>query len=51
VADKLASQARRFNMDQLEAIYHRLLEMDEAMKSSQMPSDLVLDTFIAELAK
>jgi DNA polymerase III subunit delta len=51
IADKLASQARRFNMDQLEAIYHRLLEMDEAMKSSQMPSDLVLDTFIAELAK
>lgn len=51
VADKLSSQARRFTMAQLEAIYHRLLEMDEAMKTSQMPSDLVLDTFIAELAK
>ena len=51
IANKLANQAQRFNMAQLEAIYHRLLEMDEAMKTSQMPSDLVLDTFIAELAK
>ena len=48
VADKLVQQARRFSMLQLEAIYHRLLEMDEAMKTSQMPSDLVLDAFIAE---
>lgn len=51
VADKLAGQARRFSMAQLEAIYHRLLLVDEAMKTSQMPSDLALDTFIAELAR
>lgn len=51
VADKLTKQAQRFNMRQLEGIYHRLLEMDEAMKTSQMPSELVLDTFIAELAR
>ncbi len=49
VADRLISQARRFTMPQLEAVYHRLLEMDEAMKTSQMPSDLVLDTFVAEM--
>ncbi len=49
VADKLGAQARRFNMDQLIAIYHRLLLLDEAMKTSQAPADLALDTFIAEL--
>lgn len=51
VADKLSGQARRFSMAQLEAIYHRLLLLDETMKTSQMPSDLALDTFIAELAR
>lgn len=51
VADKLAGQARRFSMAQLEAIYHRLLLLDETMKTGQMPSDLALDTFIAELAR
>lgn len=49
VADKLAGQARRFSMAQLEDIYHRLLTVDEAMKTSQMPPDLALDTFVAEL--
>ena len=51
VADKLAGQARRFNIAQLEDIYHRLLLLDETMKTSQMPSDLALDTFVAELAR
>jgi DNA polymerase III subunit delta len=51
VTDRLASQARRFSMPQLEDIYHRLLKMDEAMKTSQMPSGLVLETFIAEMAR
>jgi DNA polymerase III subunit delta len=51
VAEKLTQQARRFGMTHLEMIYHHLLEMDEMMKTSQMPSDLVLDTFIADLQK
>lgn len=51
VADKLAAQARRFTMPQLENIYRRLLDMDEMMKTGQIPADLALDTFIAELAK
>ncbi|HEX9019497.1 MAG TPA: DNA polymerase III subunit delta [Anaerolineaceae bacterium] len=51
VADKLAGQARHFNMAQLEDIYHRLLLVDEAMKTSQMPQDLALDTFVAEQAR
>jgi DNA polymerase III subunit delta len=51
VVDRLASQARRFSMPQLEDLYHRLLSMDEAMKTSQMPSNLVLEMFIAEMAR
>lgn len=51
VADKLAAQARRFSMAQLEAIFHRLLLIDEAIKTSTMPADLALDTFIAEMAR
>jgi DNA polymerase III subunit delta len=49
VAEKLTSQARRFNMTQLEAIYHRLLLLDETLKTSQAPAELALDTFIAEM--
>lgn len=51
VADKLASQARRFSLGQLEEIYRRLLVIDEAMKTGQMPADLALDTFVAALAR
>jgi DNA polymerase-3 subunit delta len=51
VADKLVAQVRRFTMPQLEDIYHRLLLLDEALKTSQMPSDLALDTFVAGLAR
>lgn len=51
VADKLAGQARHFSLSQLEAIYHRLLLLDETMKTSQMPSDIALDAFFAELAR
>jgi DNA polymerase III delta subunit len=49
VADKLAAQARRFTMPQLEDLYHRLLLLDENMKTGLAPADLALDTFIAEL--
>ncbi len=51
VADKLASQAKRFTMVQLEEIYHRLLLLDETMKTGQAPADLALDLFIAEMAR
>jgi DNA polymerase III delta subunit len=49
VAEKLSGQARRFNITQLEAIYHRLLLLDETLKTSQAPAELALDTFIAEM--
>jgi hypothetical protein len=35
----------------LEAIYHKLLEMDEGAKTSQVPLDLALDMLIVELAR
>ena len=49
VADKIISQARRFSLGDLEVVYHRLLEMDEAMKTSQLSGDLALETLVAAL--
>jgi DNA polymerase III subunit delta len=49
VAEKAYKQARAFSMESLEAIYHRLLAMDEAAKTGLMPLDLALDTLIVEL--
>jgi len=49
VARKLASQAGRFSPARLSHIYHRLLELDEGVKSSQWPIELALEMFIAEL--
>ncbi|HPH96244.1 MAG TPA: DNA polymerase III subunit delta [Anaerolineaceae bacterium] len=49
VAKKLAAQASRFSMAQLEGIYRRLLEMDLAFKTSQMPGELAFDLLVAEL--
>ena len=49
VAQKVCSQAGRFSMPTLESIYHKLLEIDEAAKTSQVPLDLALDTRIVEL--
>jgi DNA polymerase-3 subunit delta len=50
VAKKISEQARHFALAQLEHLYHRLLELDEAIKTGQMPADLVLDTFVAAFA-
>lgn len=48
VADKVTAQARRFSLLVLESAYRRLLDIDEAMKTSQLEGDLALDTLIAE---
>lgn len=50
VAKKLALQAERFTQAQLEEIYRRLAQLDQALKSSQISYELAFDTFIAELA-
>ncbi len=49
VAGKMTEQARRFTLPSLEAIYHRLLEMDAAAKTSQVTLDLALDMLIVDL--
>lgn len=51
VAEKIFNQARAFRMQTLEAIYRRLLQMDEDAKTSQVPLDLALDMFIAQTAR
>ena len=49
VAQKVCNQAARFSMSTLESIYHKLLEIDEGAKTSQVPLDLALDTLIVGL--
>jgi DNA polymerase III subunit delta len=49
VAGKVVDQAKRFSLPALEKIYHKLLEIDEAAKTSQMPLDLAMETLVVEL--
>lgn len=49
VAGKIFQQAGRFTMRSLEAIYRRLLAIDEAAKTSAMPLDMALEMFVVEL--
>jgi len=49
VAEKMATQARRFSLQRLENIYHRLLDVDEAVKTSQMDFDLALELLVTEI--
>jgi len=49
VAEKVLRQARRFSLPQLEAIYRRLSELDEQMKTGGMAGELALETFVAEV--
>jgi DNA polymerase-3 subunit delta len=47
---KLALQsAERYSMIFLEMIYHRLLDLDVAIKTSQMDADLALELLVVEL--
>lgn len=49
LAERMIAQARRFSIAELGRIYRRLLETDEAVKSSQMPGDLALETLVMTL--
>jgi DNA polymerase-3 subunit delta len=51
VAQKVTNQAKRFSMQSLESIYHKLLEIDEDAKTSRVPLDLALDTLVMSLAQ
>ena len=50
VAEKTTGQAGRFSMESLEYIYHKLLGIDEGVKTGQVTLDLALDTLVIELA-
>lgn len=49
VAEKTAQQAAHFSIETLEAIYRRLLKIDEGVKTGQVTLDLALDTLVVEL--
>ncbi|HBD09976.1 MAG TPA: DNA polymerase III subunit delta, partial [Syntrophobacteraceae bacterium] len=49
VANKVCGQAGHFRLATLESIYHKLLEIDEAAKTSRVPLDVSLDTLIVGL--
>jgi len=49
VAEKVFSQAKRFSLPALEKIYHKLLGIDEAAKTSQVTLDLAMEMLVVEL--
>lgn len=51
VAEKGLRQSRNFSMEQLEIIYHKLLEIDVSIKTGQMDPVLALDMLIAGLSR
>jgi len=51
VADKLIQQVRRFKAEDLARIYHKLLDMDVAAKTSRVPYEVSLEMMIAELGR
>lgn len=51
VAEKIFGQARGFSLEALEAIYHRLLELDEDVKTGVMPIETALEMFVVEQTK
>src|SRR5512145_1508004 len=51
VAEKTTQQAARFSIESLEHIYHKLLVIDEGVKTSQITLDLAMDTLVVELTR
>ena len=49
VAEKTTGQARAFTLPVLERIYHKLLEIDEGVKTGQFALELALDMLVVEL--
>lgn len=50
VADKISFQAPNFSLPTLETVYRRLLDLDEALKTSQIEGDLALETLVADFS-
>jgi len=51
VADKITAQARQFPLPILADIYHRLLDLDEGMKSGEVDDPVAMDTLIAGISR
>jgi len=51
VVEKMMKQAPNFSIAQLEVIYHRLLEIDVAVKTGRMEPSLALNVFVTELQR
>jgi DNA polymerase III subunit delta len=49
IADRMIGQVRHFSPEDLKAIYRRLLDIDEAVKTSRMPGDLALEMLTTAL--
>ncbi|NIS82409.1 MAG: DNA polymerase III subunit delta [Anaerolineales bacterium] len=49
VVRKISAQARNFTSSELDSIYHKLLEIDLAEKTSRLDKVVALDSFIADL--
>ena len=47
VAEKAFKQARHYSMAELKSAFHRLLEIDEALKTGRIKGDLALDMLVA----
>jgi DNA polymerase-3 subunit delta len=47
VAEKIIAQSRRFSIAELETVYRRLLEVDEAIKTGVMEAEVALEIFAA----
>jgi DNA polymerase-3 subunit delta len=50
VAEKILSQGRHFSLLALEAIYRKLLDVDEKIKTGQMEGEVALEAFVASLS-
>ena len=50
VIDKVSAQARNFSLNDLENIYHKLLDIDLASKTGRVDLDVALDSLLAALA-
>jgi DNA polymerase-3 subunit delta len=50
VVRKLMGQVRNFTLPQLEDIYRKLLDIDEAIKTGKTDGDVALDIFVAALS-
>jgi DNA polymerase-3 subunit delta len=49
-AEKMAAQSKRFTIETLEAIYERLLVLDEQIKTGEIQAELAMETFVASLS-